>query len=65
MKEKISPLQLLSVGSPVKGGKPFFKGLLATGGKYKPKYNHSVGKPMNPRTKAYKERKKEIQKAIN
>lgn len=64
LKEKISPLQLLSVSSPVKGGRPLFKGLLATGRKYKPKYNHSVGKPMNPRTKAYKERKIEIQKAI-
>ncbi|XP_071133777.1 histone-lysine N-methyltransferase SUV39H2-like [Mytilus edulis] len=64
MKGKISPLQLLSVSSPVKGGKPIFKGLIATGGKYKPKYKPSAGKPLNPRSKAYKQKKVEIIKAL-
>lgn len=64
--QRISPLQLLSVSSPVKGGKPVLKGLIATGGRYKPKskYNPTAGKPLNPRSKAYKQKKIEIHRAL-
>lgn len=64
MNSNISPMQLLSVSSPTKGGKPLFKGLIASGGKYKPKNTPVAGKPLNPRSKAYKTKKVEIQRAL-
>ena len=60
-KEQMTPLRLVSLTSPDKGiGKRFIKGVISKA----PKFIVSTGNLLNPRTKAYKQKKIEIKLAL-
>ncbi|XP_060071011.1 histone-lysine N-methyltransferase SUV39H1-like [Ylistrum balloti] len=65
IRKTLSPLQLISLSSPKKGGKlPLFKGLITSNGQKLPKLHTPGFKQLNPRTKFYKQKKDEVRKAL-
>ncbi|XP_033746371.1 histone-lysine N-methyltransferase SUV39H2-like [Pecten maximus] len=65
IRKTLSPLQLLSLSSPKKGGKlPLFKGLITSNGQKLPKLHTPGFRQLNPRTKFYKQKKDEVRKAL-
>ena len=63
-KETMTPLRLISLTSPDKGLVRKFKSVTTTAGLKVPKFNTTSGNLLNPRTKAYKMKKIEIQTAL-
>ncbi|KAK3607193.1 hypothetical protein CHS0354_008878 [Potamilus streckersoni] len=63
LKNKITPIQLVRLSSATTGKKPLYKGLISGKGKKIPKFLINY-KLLNPKSKAYKEKKKEILAAL-
>ena len=63
-KETMTPMRLISLTSPDKGLVRRFKSVTTTAGLKVPKFNTTTGNLLNPRTKSYKMKKIEIQRAL-
>lgn len=63
-KEVLTPLQLISLTSPDKGKAKSYKGLVSCEGLRVPKFNNISKDLLNPRTKAYKQKKVQIKEAL-